>query len=358
MFTKTFGVELEFIAPYHTTRALVAEALNAAGVAAFDAGYSHATSTKWKLVSDASVSGSGNAMELVSPILRGEAGLAKLKLACDVLVRLGCNVNKSCGFHVHIGAADMPVAAQRRLAIMYSDFELVLDSCMPASRRDNNNTYLQSLRSMNKSSVARATTAREIAGQINGGSRYAKLNFTAHWKHGTVEFRHHAGTISYDKARNWVLCCLRMVTTAEREVNTPVAVAPAAASNRRPRQAALATIYDLCARPEGCSREEARVALGRTSPPNMGRLTEDCGIPLRRVGQRYFLAEQATVNTVTTAAINAYEPITLETFCAKLAMTEDEKAFWRARQEFFAADTFGERIGFAPGSVAARRAGL
>jgi putative amidoligase enzyme len=353
MFTKTFGVELEFIAPSHVSRRAVAEALNAVGVESYDAGYSHAVSNKWKLVSDASVSGTGIGMELVSPILRGEPGLAKLKLACDVLVRLDCTVNRTCGLHVHVGAREMSIRAMRRLAILYSDFEGVLDSVMPASRRANNNTYLQSLRDMNKGMIDRATQPREIALQINNGSRYAKLNFTAHWKHGTVEFRHHAGTVAYDKARNWVLTCLRLVATAEREENVAVAIATGT-DTRRPRTGALRTIYDLCARPEGCTREEARVALGRTSPPQMTRLTEDAGIALRRVGQRYFLAEQPAVNTVAAAE----GPINLETFCAKLAMTDDEKAFWKARQEFFAADTISQRIGFAPGSRAAQRAGL
>jgi hypothetical protein len=63
------------------------------------------------------------------------------------------------------------------------------------------------------------------------------------------------------------------------------------------------------------------------------------------------------VNTVAATSTESGE-ITLDALCAKLGMGENEKAFWKARQEFFAADTIGERIGFAPGSVAARRAGL
>lgn len=351
MFGKTYGVELEFIAPNSMSRAAVADALSVAGVASYDAGYSHSTSDKWKLVSDASVraEAGGSPMELVSPILRGDAGMAKLRTACEVLTRIGCKVNKTCGLHVHIGARDMSIIAMRRLAILYSDFEGVLDSVMPASRRENANMYLQSLRRINKATVGTASDVRAIAAQINNGSRYAKLNFTAHWKHGTVEFRHHAGTVSADKACNWVMACLRMVRAAEQDQTNPVTVV----AQQRPRQAILARLYDLCARPEGVTREEARLALGRASAPNMNRLTDDAGVQLRRVGQRYFLAEQAVVNTT-----GNDHPITLEGLCAKLAMEETEAQFWKARQEFFAADTVGERIGFAPGSVAARRAGL
>jgi hypothetical protein len=356
MFGKTFGVEFEFVAPRDITRSAVAEALSAAGVESYDAGYTHAVSRKWKLVTDASVSATNEGeqgMELVSPILQGEHDLAKMRTACDVLTRLGCKVNRTCGLHVHVGARTMSVAAMRRLAILYSDFEGVLDSMMPASRRANNNTYLQSLSRINKPAVNGARDVRGIAAQINNGSRYAKVNFTSHWKHGTVEFRHHAGTVAADKASNWVVACLRMVITAEQESDQPVAVVQA----NRPTQVALRTIYDLVARPEGATREEARVALGRNSPPQMTRLTEDCGIQLRRVGQRYFLAEQPVVNTAVGGA-PAAQAITLEGWIAKLGLSEEQGAFWKARQEFFAADTIGERIGFAPGSRAAARAGL
>lgn len=354
MFGKTFGVELEFIAPRGHSRQTVAEALTAAGVAAYDAGYTHHTSDRWKLVSDASVSGysdhvvTGEGMELVSPILTGDAGLATLRKACETLTAIGCKVNKTCGLHVHVGARTMSVVAMRRLAIMYSDFELVLDSLMPSSRRANNNTYLQGLRRMNKAGVSSASSAREIAAQINGGSRYAKLNFTSHWKHGTVEFRHHAGTVNADKACNWTIACIRMVRAAETDNSTIALV-----QQSRPSQAVLARLYDLCARPEGVTREEARVALGRTSAPNMNRLTDDAGVQLRRVGQRYFLAEQTTVNTT-----GSTETITLEGLCTKLEMPEEETAFWKARQEFFAVDTAGERVGWTPGSRMAARAGL
>lgn len=351
MFGKTFGVELEFISPIG--RGELAEALTAAGVPSFDAGYSHATSAKWKLVSDASVSasGSGYAMELVSPILRGDRGIEQLRKACELLTAKGCTVNRTCGLHVHVGAADMGIPAMRRLAILYSDFEGVLDSVMPASRRANNNTYLQSLARLDKARVGTANSARDIASNINNGSRYAKLNFTAHWKHGTVEFRHHAGTVSADKATAWVGVCLRMVRAAELDQSNPVTLV----QQRRPSQAILGQLYDLCARPNGVTREEARIALGRTSAPNMNRLTDDAGVQLRRVGQRYFLVEQAVVNSTAGAGDH---PITIEGLCAKLELDENETAFWKARKDFFAADTIGERIGFAPGSVAARRAGL
>ena len=168
MFNKTFGVELEFIAPETLNRNAIARALTRHGIPSFDAGYTHETSERWKLVSDVSVRGDGNGMELVSPILRGQNGFDLLRKACDELVRLGCVANKTCGLHVHVGARDMSVVAMRRLAIIYSDFETVLDSVMPTSRRLNNNQYLHSLRGLSKSEIEAATNVRAIASQISG----------------------------------------------------------------------------------------------------------------------------------------------------------------------------------------------
>lgn len=355
MFGKTFGVELEFIAPRgHDRRSIAAELTNA-GVAAFDAGYTHATSAKWKLVSDLSVSGEGEAMELVSPILEGERGLADLRKACEVLTRIGCKANRTCGLHVHVGARSMSIQAMRRLAIMYSDFEDVIDACLPPSRRGAANNYLQPVKGANRNQILSANDAREMARVIHRhgntmSERYRKLNFTAHWKHGTVEFRHHSGTTEADKACNWVSFCVRMVVAAERDEAAPVVTA--AGTYSRPRQTALATIFDLVSRPNGCTREEARAALGRNTPPQMNRLTEDCGIPLRRVGQRYFLAEQPAVNS----AANANE-ISLAGLCAKLGLPAAEASYWQTRQEYFAADTMADRVGWTPGSLMARRMG-
>lgn len=364
MFGKTFGAELEFESP-RANRAEVAAALTAAGVSAFDAGYSHATSPRWKLVSDASVtsaSANGHSMELVSPILEGETGLAMLRKACEVLTRLGCTTNRTCGLHVHVGARQMAIAAMRRLAILYSDFESVLDSMMPPSRRENNNTYLQSnvagrRNNGSKADIARAADVRELARNINGGSRYAKLNFTSHWKHGTVEFRHHSGTVNADKACNWVVACIRMVVTAERDA---VSAAPVVnVASRRPNVRAMGQIYDLVARPEGVTREEARVIMGRTSPPAINWLTHKYGIQLRRVGQRYFLAEQPQVNSGA-ATSAAADVLTLEGWIAKLGLSETEATYWKERQAFFTAaqQTAEDRVNWTPGSVMARRAGI
>jgi hypothetical protein len=69
---------------------------------------------------------------------------------------------------------------------IYNRAEKVIDSMLPPSRRMN--TYCRS------NTVTDATR-----------DRYAKVNLTSMYRHGTVEFRQHSGTIDCNKIKNWVL---------------------------------------------------------------------------------------------------------------------------------------------------------
>lgn len=72
VFNRTFGVELEIV---HGNKRQLRNAIRRRGVACEIEGYNHATRTNWKIVSDASVIGG---YELVSPVLKGERGLAEV----------------------------------------------------------------------------------------------------------------------------------------------------------------------------------------------------------------------------------------------------------------------------------------
>jgi hypothetical protein len=57
--------------------------------------------------------------------------------------------------------------------------------------------------------------AGEVSG-VNGvvhyqHSRYLKLNIHAYIKHGTLEFRQHAGTMNINKMVNWIIFCVNFV---------------------------------------------------------------------------------------------------------------------------------------------------
>jgi len=114
----TFGVEIEMNIPtafwnahsitlnsYHSTRYALPSSLRPVRDGLND---SHVISGEWTVQSDVSIHGGrGRGAELVSPVLRGTAGLREV---IDVLTRMhegGCRSNSSCGIHVHIGFGEM-----------------------------------------------------------------------------------------------------------------------------------------------------------------------------------------------------------------------------------------------------------
>ncbi|QHL87431.1 amidoligase enzyme [Nibribacter ruber] len=222
IFNRTFGVEIE---AYGVSMTRLKAELAAAGISIEIEGYNHTTRNHWKLVTDASVSGQ-EAFELVSPVLQGEAGIEELKKVCQVLKRCNAKVNKSCGMHIHFGAADFGLAQWKNLFKNYLNYEGLIDSFMPVSRRGSNNMYCKSLLNRFSSKAAAytaiegCTTLEKIAEKVNGQSRYSKLNVESFFRHGTVEFRQHSGTIEFEKVENWVRFLNNLIDFSKDKVAT------------------------------------------------------------------------------------------------------------------------------------------
>lgn len=197
-----FGVEIEM---YNVNASRVAAALTLNGISCYVEGYNHATRDHWKIVGDGSVRGFG-ACELVSPILNGADGLAQIDQVCRVLSENNAKVNRSCGLHVHHDASDFRKDQLHKVVKVYQRVEKHVDSFMPESRRGNNNYYCHSVLSSGEA------IARE------GVSRYYKLNLQSFFRHGTIEFRHHSGTVDVDKIKNWVLFTALVVDKARGRV--------------------------------------------------------------------------------------------------------------------------------------------
>ncbi|WP_266206263.1 amidoligase family protein [Pontibacter kalidii] len=222
LFTRTFGVEFE---AYGVDMHRLKAELERQGITVAIEGYNHTTRAHWKIVTDASISGA-QGFELVSPVLQGEAGLEQVKKACKALKKCNALINRSCGMHIHFGANDFELAQWKNLYKNYINYEGLIDSFLPVSRRANNNIYCRSLlnrfssESVAYSAIDSCSNIEQIAQKVTGRDRYFKLNAESFFRHGTVEFRQHSGTIEVDKVVNWITFLNNLVEFSKNNVSS------------------------------------------------------------------------------------------------------------------------------------------
>lgn len=110
---RTFGIEIEFTYPKSTSiDNLISEFINA-GIQATDLNSlsnPNRILNIWKFTSDCSVHVASEYIsqyvggnELKSPILKGSDGIEQVRKVMQILKKMNCRVNNSCGFHVHHG---------------------------------------------------------------------------------------------------------------------------------------------------------------------------------------------------------------------------------------------------------------
>jgi hypothetical protein len=311
-----FGVELECYLPEGRTMQEAATAVAARGIACHAEGYNHALRSTWKIVPDGSLQ-SSRGIELVSPILRGDAGLAQVEQVCEALQDFGCTVNRNCGFHVHVGVGrNAPLDFFKTITKLYGLFEPVIDGMMPTSRRASNNPFCRSMTSASPTAIDRATGLIDLIRIATGGqerSRYYKLNLHAHARHGTVEFRQHSGTIDARKTRMWTVLCLRMVDAALRGVSLRTAPAHQAGN----------PLAEMLLRPEGITRSDIVRSTGIPSV-SVPKQLRACGVPF---------TEQRTGREIRYFAQNAAPPVpvTVGGFCDVICATQAEREYVETR---------------------------
>jgi hypothetical protein len=205
---RTVGIELEFDAISRENLDECLLAIRERGVGIYREGYNHSTRNHWKVVPDGSLSG-GHPMELVSPPLTPLQAIEQLEVILDVLNEEGCQVNRSCGFHIHHHA---PRYNAKRLKYLVNHFvknERNFDSIVSPSRRHSQwaQSNKQHLRSMVVDGVVNRCT-----------TRYLKLNLQAFARQGTIEIRQHQGTLDLEKIAYWIIFTQALVTRCYRKV--------------------------------------------------------------------------------------------------------------------------------------------
>lgn len=191
-----FGVELE-VTGISISRAV--SVLRSVGIDASEYG-----SARWRVVSDCSVN---RGCEVVSPPLSGDSGFAELQHVMLALRLNGASVDSSCGTHVHHDATDLTGKDLAVIARFYKQSQDAIDLLHSASRRRDGHAALDYCNVNDDETInalEQTETKDDVARALYYASRYQCVNVCAYPKHGTVEFRQHAGTLDFRKLSAWI----------------------------------------------------------------------------------------------------------------------------------------------------------
>lgn len=233
--TQTFGVEIEatgrdragnVVVPYSAKAAQkVLNALHMAGLPtakeplmehSFFGRHAAKDNSLWNIEPDPT-----SGWEVTSRILRGRDGMGEIVDACGVLAKvfeeLGLRVDdKRVGCHIHLGW-DADFAALQQLAILGAFYEPAFLSLVAPSRARNR--YVHSMR--NRSRVLLSMTTLDMWKEYFAGNRRKHLavnpgHVLAEGGYGTVEVRHHSGTVDAAKIVAWISLWMRVLATARQ----------------------------------------------------------------------------------------------------------------------------------------------
>jgi hypothetical protein len=187
----------------------------------------------WDVGSDGSLDYNG--VEIRTPVFKFERkNLDKIRRFCKLFHSMGAYATQGCGLHVHIEAKDLDDNQLSKIFDRYKKFEKEIDSFIDKDRRKNNNDYCQSLTSDEyKHNYSYADYIEDMetpfyyteAPKTKKGKFLSKKEFIVwskmqyfrdtkdlkvnafHLKdggYGTIEFRHHHGTVQGADIANWV----------------------------------------------------------------------------------------------------------------------------------------------------------
>lgn len=195
--SRNFGIEIE----------LKGVSITAATDHLWEAGLlQYGNPQSWKVTTDSSVD---YGIEVVSPILNGENGIKKVEKVVGVLKKLGGFVDGQCGIHVHVDGTDLTSAMLANIVKRYAQFEEQIDAWIHPSRRNDRNEHACSVKNLK----VEIKSSPQVT--VRGLGRRYKVNIASFLKHGTVEFRHHHGSLDEVELRNWIHFCVQFVENSK-----------------------------------------------------------------------------------------------------------------------------------------------
>lgn len=233
---RTYGVEIEFIRPLLLDYNKIRNALAANNIDAnIGDRCDYSKKNYWKLTHDGSVHvGFGEVdlyagqNEIVSPVLKGKAGLEQIKRVLSVLKSLGCKVNHTCGLHVHHGFLEhkendieslgLISKSIKNTCLIYSHYFRKLSKIMKKERASNSFCRNFTKRELSKLKLE-YTKKPELYNDDDDYSmrlafcrdRRKAVNPTSWFRHKTIEFRQYEGTLDETKTLNWIVLTQKLL---------------------------------------------------------------------------------------------------------------------------------------------------
>ncbi len=210
---RTYGIEIETHSKINHQKManLINEYFTNAhiGHSAVVTGYMHNTdgnnTSVWTVKTDSSIrlsatmdSSYHHGIEIVSPVLKGIAGLNALKTVCDAIEHV-TKVSKTCGLHVHHFVSEEE--SLKNLINSWIQCETYFMEVLPNSRQEN--YFCKQWDIFNPTNINYETPKSWYNRKI--GTRYVTMNLESYWVRSTVEFRLHSGTTEFDKISNWMI---------------------------------------------------------------------------------------------------------------------------------------------------------
>lgn len=232
-----FGIELELSTSSDTSHKDVADLIEAkASVTVKDMtdnslAAADSRTDIWRLVGDTSIACSSsspncNTFEIVSPILRGGAGIGEVDRVMRALGKIpSIKINKSMGFHVHVNVKGLTLANLKNVCQNFVKYEKTMDMFMPESRRESkfchsNRSAFGGPETTNKyiHEMIASCTSKEDLGNLMSPGKYYRFNMQplVSGRQPTIEFRQHSGTSDGEKVKSWIRFCVAFVHNSAR----------------------------------------------------------------------------------------------------------------------------------------------
>jgi hypothetical protein len=175
----------------------------------------------WILKDDCSVEDYNNynrpGFEISTPPLKKAEDFKKLRALCRTLKNLQCDVNDTCGLHVHVDTKGLTPYQIVAIVDRYNKLVDEIEDFFEDTRIDNE-YCADAVDTPRLGMQALLARTRRNFKDCDLGHKYCKVNVSAFGCHGTIEFRQHHGTLNASQIIAWARFCVNFVEQTKKEV--------------------------------------------------------------------------------------------------------------------------------------------